>query len=554
MKRAELLILFSLFIMFSGLIGRAYAEENKLVVLSKQIMDSKDCAQARPYLEEIVNLYFSRPDKETEGGIPPEAGKDNKYSECVDFLKSLIVKKPELGICANYYISLSRFSQLKYLERAQEWDEYFAKGNDYRNDITESAQKVLESTQANDDINIRTRFILWQFHLSQQDAFSQQALIELMSAVQEYAKGPVDMQLIKEIAAQLQISGEKSKAQQLYKIYADNLVISNIGDDELIKAAQEFRKNGNLELSEAIYDIYIERVLRTLPNENSVIILSDIAKSFGFTYSYANSLLPDPVYAEKLFQKLDGLAVNQGPDEEILYQRAYNLEKIKEFSGALDKYSELLTRFPESVYANEARFKVAVIKAYVLRDIKAAKEDFIILCDNQNAGPYRIASLYQLGLLSQWQEENEAAKKYYGKLVELAKTDFPQMLAMAKVRLDEIENEKSIEYNLKTFLGATFKEENSNLNMGKVDLAAKPVSAALNVLVKMASTAFAEQSGCMQVQMDYLWSGDLGAGAPSSKDSNFSTQFSEPGTKVVSVVVMTPTGIIDRSIALVDIK
>jgi TolA-binding protein len=538
MKTAKLSVLLTLIILFSGLVASAYSQEGSIAVLSKQIMDSGDCAQAMPYLEQAKDLYF----------------KDYKYSEFADFLKSLIAKKQGLNLCANYYVALSRFSQLKYLEQEQSWDEYFSKGNDYRSDITESAQKVLESTQAKDELNLKTRFILWQFHASQQDAFSQQALASLMSGVQEYAKGPVDMQLVKEIAAQLQALGEKAKAQQLYKIYADNLVISNISDDDLIKSAGEFRKDGNLELSETIYDIYIDRILKTLPKEESGLILSDIAKSFSFAYSYANSFLPDPVYSEKLFQKLDGLGIVQDFDEELLYQRAYNLEKSKEFSGAKDRYSELLMRFPEGIYANEARFKVAVINAYVLRDIKAATEAFSALSGDDTAAAYRIASLYQLGLLSQWQEEDEAAGKYYGKLIELAKTDFPQTLSMAQARLGEIENGKPMEYNLKVFLDATFKEENSNLNMSKVDLAAKPVSAAIDSAVEFGSTAFAEQSGCMQVQMDYLWSGDLGAGSPSSKDPDFSTQFSEPGTKVISVVVMTPTGIIDRSIAIVDIK
>lgn len=519
-------------------ICHSQAAERNLADFTKQVMGSQDCAQARGYLEEIKDVYF----------------KENQYSECADFIKSLIAKKPELSVCANYYISLSRFNQLKYLEQTQSWDEYFAKGNDYRNDITESAQKVLESTMAKDELNVRTRFILWRFHCSQQDAFSQQALTELMSGVQEYSKGNVDLSLIKEIAGQLQAADEKIKARQLYKVYADNLVISNISDDELINAAQEFRKEGNLELAEAIYDIYIERISKTLPSGQVAAILSGIAESFGFAYSYGHSLSADPVYAEKIFQKMDGLGAGMDLDEELLYQRAYNLEKSKEFSGAKDRYSELLSRFPEGVYANEARFKVAVINAYVLRDRKTAKELFVMLSENGSTGAFQIASLYQLGILSQWEEDMEQAKKYFEKLVELAKTDFLQTLGMARLRLSEIDNEKSMEYNLKAFLDASFKEENSNLNMNKVDLAVKPVSAPLNSAVEIGSTAFAEQSGCMQVQMDYLWSGDLGSGSASSKDPNFSTQFNEPGTKIVSVVVMTPTGIIDRGICLIDIK
>jgi len=162
--------------------------------LSKCVCEAKIVDAA--CLEELKNAYFSRPQIKSEGGIPPEAGKDNKYSEFTEALKSLCPDNKTAQPYINYYIALTRYSQLKYLEENKSWDEYFAKGNDYRNDIVNSAQKAMFATTSKDAVNVYAKLLTYQFHKDQQDTSSDSALADLMSAIPEYAQGNNDTKII----------------------------------------------------------------------------------------------------------------------------------------------------------------------------------------------------------------------------------------------------------------------------------------------------------------------------------------------------------------------
>jgi hypothetical protein len=56
----------------------------------------------------------------------------------------------------------------------------------------------------------------------------------------------------------------------------------------------------------------------------------------------------------------------------------------------------------------------------------------------------------------------------------------------------------------------------------------------------------------MQVEVQYLWSGNIGTSKPTLTESNFTTTYIQPGTKEINLVVVSPSGIIDRSIVMVD--
>jgi hypothetical protein len=103
-------------------------------------------------------------------------------------------------------------------------------------------------------------------------------------------------------------------------------------------------------------------------------------------------------------------------------------------------------------------------------------------------------------------------------------------------------------------LDLALKEENSAFNMSKVDLKSQPSTSRINTEIFLGSSTSLPQSGCMQVEVNYLWSGDLGLKKPQNNEASFSTSFSEPGTKVINLVVVSPSGVIDRSLELIDIE
>lgn len=510
-------------------------DENKLVNLSRQIIEAKTSAGLYGPLEQIKEVYF----------------KDNKYSDFIDFLKSLSAKKDIAGPFINYYIALTRYSQLRSLEEKQLWDEYFSKGNDYRDEVARLSQKAIDATTADDALNIYSRLLLWQFHKDQQDSSSEGALQGLMNSLLEYSKAANDAKLIKEAADKLYSYGEKGKAKELYKIYVDKIISSEIKDEALAESASGFYKEGNLDLSETLYDVYIERIAKSGGKEKLLPVLKELAKDF----SYKEQGFKDPAYAEKLFKRMEESAGSDVFDEELMYMRAFNLEQSKEYPKAKEAYLALLKRYPGTQYANEANFKAAVIYTYILRDIKNARPIFEALAQKEGISPQALSSLYQLGLVSQWENDFVKAKEYYNKLLEKAGASFAQTTAMAKERLKEIEELRPMEYNLRVFLDLSLKEENKEFDMTKIALSAAPYKSNKEETVNIASMVYTATSGCMEIQLQYLWSEDLGAKQPIPLAlPAFDTTYADKGTKIIGLVVVSPSGVVDRSMTMVDVN
>lgn len=512
-------------------------QENKITVLSKQILEAKNKEELYIYFEELKGLYLA----------------DNKYNDFVQYLESLGAKQKTLELFADYYIALTRYSQLKYLEDKQIWDEYFSEGNNYRQGLVESAKKVINETSSKDKLNIYARLLLWQFHKDQQDVFAEDALSSLVSSVLEYAQSTGASMLIKEIADKLSSYAEKAKARQLYNAYVERITFSGTKTEELKNEAASFYKNGNLELAEAVYDVYIERLAKEIPKEKLIPVLIDIAKLFV----YDDFRPGDTHYGEKLFKKIEETGGKDAFSQELLYLRAYNLEKAKEYNSAKDLYISLISRYPNAPFVEQVIFKTGMIYAYALRDILNAKAYFDKLIQKPQVSavtPWTLSSLYQLGLLSQWENNIIAAKEYYNKLINASGESLPESLKLAKERLKEIEEAKPIEYNLKSFLDAAFKEEHNNLDMTKIELKAHPYQARVFEAVNISVTVYASESGCLQTETQYLWSGDLGNINPSTNPGVFNTTYIEPGVKVINLILVSPSGIIERSFDLIDVK
>jgi len=531
-------------VVFLLFITNSFAQEDsKLVALSKQIIEAKTNEDLYLPFEELKGLYFN----------------ENKYTEFIDFLKSLVQKKKTTEPFINYYVALTRYNQLRYLEEKQLWDEYFSLGNTYRDELTQGAQKAIDITTQKDGLNIYAGLLLWQFHKDQQDVFAENSLSDLVNSVLEYAKSASDTKPIKEVADKLLFYGEKGKSKELYKIYANKIITSNIKDDALLNIASGFYKEGNLELSQTLYDVYIGRITKSAPKEKLIPNLVEIANLFAYSATGGSALggkdegLNDMLYAEKVFERIEELGGKAVFNQDLMYLRAFNLEKAKEYQKAKDAYNDLVLTFPETIHADEAVFKTGIIYTYILRDISTGRNYFEKLAKKENLSPQVISSLYQLGLLSQWQDDNVLAKGYYNSLIEKVKFDFTETVALAKERLREIEEGQPLEYNLKTFLDISLKEEYRMFDMTKLDLKSHPYKTKKQEVVNISSTANIPQSGCMQVQLQYLWSGDLGNKKPSPEQPIFDTTYLDSGTKVINSAVVSPTGIIDRSFDLVDV-
>lgn len=538
-KNLKFLVLsfgFAFCILNSGL--TCFAQDNEqLVNLSKRIMDAKDTLELNTAFSALKDLYF----------------KDHRYSDMVVFLKSLSEKKDALAPFANYYIALSRYSQLKRLEEAQQWDEYFNMGNTYREELTSAAQKAIDATKPTDPLNVLARLVLWKFHADQQDTSSETALSDLMGAVSIYTKEASYTEPIKEVADELLSYGEKGKSRELYKLYSKKIISSDISTGDLLLTAKGFYKDKNLELAEGFFDAYIERIFKEAKKEQLVPVLVDISRQFA----YKDEGLNDPAYAEKIFALIENAQPDiLKSDQDLLYLRAFNLEKAKEYAKAKQVYLELANGFPNATRSQQALFKAGIIDTYFNRDIKSGRSFFESLAAKEKGAvpdPYPVSASYQLGLLSQWEGDVENANKYYDKVLEKAGEEFTELSGLAKERKKEISDSKPLEYNLKTFMDVALKEENRQINTEKLQLSAHPYKLSNVEETTFTSVPYFAESGCMQVELEYLWSGEFGKVKPNSNQGTFSTSYSSSGTKVVNLVVVSVSGIIGYNFDMLDV-
>ena len=490
-------------------------------------------------IEEAKSKYFAK----------------NQYNEFIDELTNSKNKDKLIQPCLDYYKALGRYEQLKYLEEKQLWDDYFANGNSYRDQIAQNSKKVIDQVNSRDPLKVKSMLLLWQFHRDQQDTFSEQALIDLMAELNVYAKETNDPELIKNTADKLLAYEEKANARIAYKLYVDKLVLSQT-EPQLKKAAAGFYKDGNLELAQSIYDIYIEKVSKSFAPEKFIGELFEIASLFV----YKPQGLFDMAYAEKIYSRIEELGPKNVFNQETIYLRAFNLEKLKDYKKAGELYLQLTQNYPDTKYYDEAIYKIAMINAYAcLADKQASanlaqsKKYFGILAAKSVFSPQVIASFYQLGLLAQWEGDLPGAKVYYNLLLKNAGDNYASITAQAKERLKEIEENKQISYNLKTFLDLSLKKDNALLELGKADLKASNYLLEKNQQFTVSSLVSMPQSGCNQVQLQYLWSGNLGGASPGVEEGSFEGANVDNGTKEVNIVIISPSGAIDRSFIMTDV-
>ena len=500
--------------------------------------------------------FFAQPTVEKKGSccqdFESEQSKylaDNQYNEFIDFLNNFKDKDNSAQLCLDYYKASARYLQLKYLEDKQSWDDYFANGNTYRDELVENAQKVIRQTDSASCLKAKSRLLLWQFHRDQQDAFAQQALEDLVTEMNVYAQQASDLDLIKEVADKILAYEEKSKAREIYKLYVQGLMEQKMTQPQLKSVAAGFYKQGNLELAQSIYDIYIEEISKTLTPDKFIPQLFEIASLFV----YKPTGLYDMAFAEKIYAKIEALGQNNAFGQETIYLRAFNLEKFGAYKDARKFYLQLTQAYPDTKYFDEAIYKAAMINAYVLGDINEARKYFDLLAAKTAFSPQVISALYQLGLLSQWQGDLVKADSYYQLLLKNALDKYVVTVAQTRERIQEIQENKPLSYNLKTFLDLSLKNESALSEMNKAELKSSSYILEKNQLNTVSSLVNMPQSGCNQVELQYLWSGDLGGANPAVTESNFQCAYSDSGTKEINIVIISPAGTIDRSFTMVDV-
>ncbi|MFH1398092.1 MAG: tetratricopeptide repeat protein [Candidatus Omnitrophota bacterium] len=478
--------------------------------------------------------------------------KNNSYAQFIQTLKNISRRKKSLEHYCAYFIALARYQQLKYLESSQIWDEYFGKGDEYRKELSANLLEALEMVSPGEKTYLYSRLLRWQFFKDQQDPKEERAFNDLIKAVNEYSKVSQETQPLKDIGDKLLAYGYKGKSKEIYRLYVEKITTSNIKDEALYDIAAVFFKEGNLELAQIIYDVYIERIIKALPKDQAISILFKIAGEFA----YKDTGLNDAVYAEKIFKRIEKLAGLSYFSQEMMYLRAFNLEKSKDYAGAKLAYQDYIQAYPAGSRHNEAVFKLGIISAYIFRDIAGAKSYLEKILGSVVVNSYTISALYQLGLLNQWQGDLIKAKEYYNRLIEISKGNsiFKKEADSAQERLKEIENGKPLSYNLNILLDVSLKDEYAMLDTSSSSLKSSSYNLKPEAQVSLNLGTYKQESGCSPVTLQYIWSGDTGKTPPNLESVVFDTSYLTAGTKFIGVVIVGPSGVIGRNIDMIDVE
>ena len=574
-KQRLLFILFSAFSFqlsaFCSQLGAQEPDSTKLEQLEQQILANPP--ESAPAWEELSVLYFSQ----------------GRYNQLVDFLRKLegvAVSGCELPL--GYHIGLCRYHQLRYLEETRNWPEYFDRGNFYREELFQETLKTVslcpESPWA-----IKAQVINWLEHKAQNDSLGKEAIDKLISLINTYVKQEVEvlnLEVIKEAADVLQREEEPALAKAVYNLYVNRLDGAKTAKEELRLAAESALESGNISLAEIVYERYIDGIKGSFSKEALVKELSVIAEQFS---AAGSGRFKDMAYAEKIFTILEDSCGTGCFSDELQYSRAYNLQRLRDYSKAVQEYEKLAKNFPASLRINEAEFKLGVLYTYAPLDISSNRNTKNNLTGSQKEKGLHywqkvierdsdlilvVESLYHKALIGQYAQSFAAALADYSRILERINNnpDFKELTERVFKRQKEIQESKPIEYNLKTFLDVSLKGgEPPGAQTAALDLSAepfkttigKPVNPALSHPgelpysgkggVKFSLNQPQTMTGCLVPELTYLWSGDLGSVYPVPTTPEFSTDYQTKGVKVVNVVVLSGLEPVGSALEMVDV-
>ena len=468
-----------------------------------------------------------------------------------------------------YYIGLCRYHQLRYLEETRNWPEYFDRGNFYREELFQETAKTV-SLCPGSPLAIKSQVINWLEHKAQNDSLSKDALDKLINLINNYVRqdtvgngrdrslqNGLDLEVIKETADILQREEEPALAKAVYNLYVSRLDNSKTAKEKLRLAAESALESGNISLAGIIYERYIAGIKESFSKDDLAKELMTIAEQFC---AAGSGRFKDMAYAEKIFTILEDSCGVSYFSQELQYSRAYNFQRLKDYSKAVEEYEKLVKSFPASPRINEAEFKLAVLYAYILFQKEKGLNYWQKVIERNSDLTFVVESLYHKALISQYTEYFTTALADYSKILELTNNNpaFKELTGRVSARQQEIQESKPIEYNLKTFLDVSLKGGGTpGAPTAVFDLSVEPFKTTIDKQVNPALSHPGELSyngkggvkfslnqpqtmtGCLVPRLTYLWSGDLGSRYPVPTTPEFSTDYQARGVKVVNVVVLS---------------
>ena len=515
----------------------AQQDAKRIDLLKQEIRNTKTAEGSELLLTELLDLY----------------AQGNDFDEFYNFLETVEKKKIfRKTPIVYYYKALTRFRQMQFLEENKMWQEFFDNKDSYTADLDESLAQARKLNTCVNPLALRIKFLEAQTK-EDNEASLIETLEGLFNLAREYIETENDVEVIKDIADKLSEEKQDTYAKKLYNVYVTKISRADIGQEELKKIAEDFLKKDKVNLAVSLYNAYLDRLTAT-PEDRDAIIkeMFDIAEKFEHP-GWREGI--DPFFAEKLYEKIESLYNVESFDEFSRLQRAYNLERIKEYESCFGEYLRLIDIFPNYQDKDRIYFRLGILSAYEFNKIDEAKGYFLKVTNNFPQSLDYLNSLYHSGLLNHWQGNLEKADKFYKEILKKTKDikDKPEIALLAESRIKEIDDDRDIEYNLRMFLGAVLVEIEEEKPYLYLELFARAGKDYLVETIKFQTNSYFTDSGCLQEDFTYLWSGQLGSNQNPFNEYQFETSYQDLGTKVVNVVLVGPSGVVDGTIEMADV-
>jgi len=466
-------------------------------------------------------------------GISQEYFAKGDYEGFYQYLKGLKQVSPEIY----YYLALTRRREIDSWKKIKNWEGVYDKGPAYKKDISFNLKEAKGSLKDDPELLLNIKYLDWQSAREDDPDSSVGLFNDLVNTARDLAVSPKALLRVRAIADEISSLEDKNLARKLYEVYVAKLAGAGLSKEELKDQAQKFLNDGNAYLAKSLFDVY----LNLLSQDNKLKARETVAVADRFANGDAVEGL-DPVFAEEMYKKGYDSAGIAAFNSASSYRRAFNLERMKEFSSAYDGYADLLSNNPDYAKKQNIYFRMGIIAAYAKKDIEKAMEYFLKIKDAFPGDALALSSLYQLGLLSQFKKDLPKAKEYYNVLIASAKligldAEKNELVLLAQERLKEIEEGREFKYGLKLFIEGIFK----TLPLS-VDLTARPWQSTIGEPIKFVVATSSPQTGCMTPVYSYEWSGETGRISNIPNAPELTTDYASAGIKVVYVALVGPQG------------
>lgn len=496
-----------------------------------------------PSLKKLSFFYFDRHD----------------YDGFAAYAQSLLKKGYDKSPLVYTYMARARMEQIDYWKKIKNWEGVYDKAAVLKEEIARDLETAEKLAKGDPELLLGVKYLRWREAASWNADAS--ILFDELVASSRRVQDESGLGTIRDIADALSSLEDKNLSRRLYEVYSEKLTQA-VSKEDLKNAADDFLLKGNVYLAKALFEAYLVRLSDTKEAWAKEVVLA----ADKFAHRGAGAPL-DPVYAETLYKKAFDAAGDAAFGSSSQYRRAFNLERMKDFDACIEQYSRLLSAYPD--YADRAKvcFRLGVLEAYARRNIPAATAYFKKIIENFSsfpAGREAVASLYQLGLLSQWLKKTDEARMYYEELLsrvvaEGLDPEKEHLVFLAKDRLQEMDEKREMFYALKLFLEGTFvlagvDALGESVHTLHIDLTGRPAKVAAGEAVRFSVTTSNPQTGCMMPTYAYEWSGEIGSLSNIPNAPEVTARYETPGIKVAQVAVVGPSGLEGAGFEMVQVK